>query len=133
MSEIKLKRCPFCGVEARIDSNRECYGHGDYREEMFVECVNCGASSERTWKSKKEDAINKTIEQWNTRKPMEDIVDRLEEFKEVFFYEMEHNKYCRLHFKCPICNGEFSLEHQGLKNICRCPHCNRGLSTGFRK
>lgn len=68
MSENKLLPCPFCGGEARLESN------GQY---AVVGCVNSncqGYACCYKYNSKKE-----AIEHWNTRKPMERIVERLEE------------------------------------------------------
>ena len=72
MNEIKLKRCPFCGGEVLLD-----------REDIF--CDNCHLSMrifDRYLSREAEtyqEARIQTIEQWNTRKPMEEIVERLEE------------------------------------------------------
>ena len=65
MSELKLLNCPFCGGEAR---NESC---GNY----WVKCTKCG--SRGSVKNTEKEAIN----QWNTRKPMANIVEKLEEEK----------------------------------------------------
>lgn len=63
MSEIKLLPCPFCGGEAEIGvSTIWCKN-----EECGVEMSICFLSQEELAK------------QWNTRKPMERIIERLEE------------------------------------------------------
>lgn len=77
----ELKRCPFCGGEAIID-----------REDIF--CDNCFLSMRidsrvingeaKTY----EEARKQTIESWNTRKPMDRIVERLEEEIEVFMSDI---------------------------------------------
>ena len=59
----KLLKCPFCGGEAR---NESC---GNY----WVKCTKCGSRGSVTNTEKK--AIN----QWNTRTPMANIVEKLEE------------------------------------------------------
>ena len=41
---MELKPCPFCGGEAKMWSETECYGHGDYAENTAVVCSKCGAS-----------------------------------------------------------------------------------------
>ena len=56
-----LKRCPFCGGEAKLMDN----GH-------WVWCQHCLVES--TYYDTKEEAIKA----WNTRKPMDRIVERLE-------------------------------------------------------
>lgn len=70
MSEIKLLPCPFCGGEAEIEEDYS-YGYGllfSYKPH----CSQCGCSIGLF--SDKTEAITK----WNTRKPMERIVRRLE-------------------------------------------------------
>ena len=61
MSEKKLLSCPFCGGEAEV-----C---GYY----FIQCTKCGAST-LTHTNRE-----KAVELWNTRVPMQKIVERLEE------------------------------------------------------
>ena len=61
-SDKRLKRCPFCGGEA---------GVAGYKY-MWVECNGCGAST--TTVDCREDAIKV----WNTRKPVDDVVEALE-------------------------------------------------------
>lgn len=71
MSE--LKRCPFCGGEAKILETDV----GSFR----VICKECSCSVGRYWYWSIEEAINA----WNTRKSMERIVERLEHFNEEVF------------------------------------------------
>lgn len=52
MSEITLRKCPFCGGGAAIGR------HGD---NYFVECCKCGS---RTWFCK---SVEKVAEAWNRR------------------------------------------------------------------
>ena len=61
IDEKKLKKCPFCGGEATICSF------------FFVQCSKCGLST-LTYLTESE-----AIEAWNTRKPMDRIMERLEE------------------------------------------------------
>ena len=72
MSEFKLLNCPFCGGEAR---NESC---GNY----WVKCAKCG--SRGSVKNTKKEAIN----QWNTRTPIVNIVEKLEELKEKGYAEL---------------------------------------------
>ena len=65
----RLKPCPFCGGEGKLEINREMGG-----TQYQVLCTNCPTTVGRHWFWKKEDAINS----WNTRKPMDRIVERLE-------------------------------------------------------
>ena len=74
MSE--LKRCPFCGGEARLQKKNRKRG-------WYVICKNrsCSCSTpfyQNTFTSE-ENLKRVAIEVWNTRKPMERIVERLEE------------------------------------------------------
>ena len=66
MSE--LKRCPFCGGEAELK-------RGLTNLDNFVECVACGC------RTKLHNTKKSAIKAWNTRKPIERIVERLEEQK----------------------------------------------------
>ena len=49
----ELKKCPFCGGEARINA----YGFNQYS----VECLNCGAETSR------EQGVENAIQAWNKR------------------------------------------------------------------
>ena len=66
MSEIKLKRCPFCGGEVELVS----WGYS-WDTQRGIECK-CGALIQFS-KGKEQ-----LTELWNTRKPMERILERLE-------------------------------------------------------
>ena len=61
--EDRLKSCPFCGGKAIV---RRVY------EDRFGECCDCSASSASA-KTKE-----LAIKAWNTRKPMDRIVEQLE-------------------------------------------------------
>lgn len=73
MSEIKLLPCPFCGGEAYLYEDKKC-------DIYSVGCKNCCDIEPitRVCESKEE-----AIKLWNTRKPMQDIVERLEEIKKI--------------------------------------------------
>lgn len=78
MSEIKLLPCPFCGGEAIV------YEDEQYNQYM-IGCKNCCAVEPMTeWTSKEN-----VIAQWNTRKPMQEIVERLEERRCWYNDELE--------------------------------------------
>lgn len=72
MSETKLLPCPFCGGEADLV---KYIGKLDCKK-FAVECRNieCPTLPCTEWYLDKEEAIKA----WNTRKPMDDIVARLE-------------------------------------------------------
>ena len=67
MSETKLLNCPFCGGEAELIKRKSNfpYIHG-------VWCIGCKC---RTSFEKSEEIA---IEKWNNRKPVEDVLERLE-------------------------------------------------------
>mgnify|MGYP003301546243 CR=1 FL=1 len=71
MQNDKLLPCPFCGYEAK-----SVKAHGIFEKPYVVVCENekCRASV-GMFSATKEEAIK----HWNTRKPMERIVEQLEE------------------------------------------------------
>lgn len=78
-SEIKLLPCPFCGGEAKLEKEN--------RINIYcVQCEDCKCMTTFQFDFGEGEEISKkkAIEVWNTRKPMERIVERLkEERKEV--------------------------------------------------
>ena len=73
MSELKC--CPFCGGEAYTDK---------IGKPLFtIRCTNINCYCEIS-KNSLEDAINA----WNTRTPMANIVEKLEELKEKGYAEL---------------------------------------------
>lgn len=86
MSGIKLKPCPFCGGEAKI--------YKDYNGFYLVQCK-CGCGT--LHKSEKKNVIN----DWNTRRPMEKIVEQMEKEK--------HNT--------PYINGRYSGLQKAIKIV----------------
>ena len=74
MSE--LKRCPFCGEEARLQKKNRKRG-------WYVICknTNCGCRTPfyQHQYTSEEDLRTIATMVWNTRKPMQNIVERLEE------------------------------------------------------
>ena len=71
MSEKKLLTCPLCGEEAEL--KKEPIGKGEFLH--WVSCSDESCASMGRLHTTEQGAI----EQWNTRKPMEKIVERLEE------------------------------------------------------
>lgn len=71
---VTLLKCPFCGGEARLQRWRK-------KSDYYVICKECGCRTplfQYQFDSKEErrkDAINA----WNTRKPVENVIERLEE------------------------------------------------------
>lgn len=77
MSE-RIKPCPFCGRDDRKVGIRRM-GNKGYR----VVCGACGGCGPyvaiKEWHENKMIAQGQAIKGWNTRKPMERIVEQLEE------------------------------------------------------
>lgn len=72
MSEIKIPNCPCCDGKSKLHD----YGGGDFRDggkQYFIKCEKCGLTTKHS-SSKDEVLMN-----WGKRKPMERIVERLEE------------------------------------------------------
>jgi hypothetical protein len=68
-SEIKLLPCPCCGAEAKV-----MIPQGHYFTFYQVVCTECELASKAT------PTVDMTVELWNTRKPLDRIVERLEEW-----------------------------------------------------
>ena len=81
MKETKLLNCPFCGGEAVVEEHFKQWD-GRYYEVTHISCRSCWCSSKtisemecKDRKKRKEEAIKS----WNTRKPMERILEKLNE------------------------------------------------------
>ena len=79
-SIIQLLPCPFC--PSGIAEKERIFMIG-----WVIKCRSCGASS--PVKDRLEDAIAS----WNTRKPMERIVERLEELREVNYQSWKETEW----------------------------------------
>lgn len=75
MSEIKLKPCPFCGnshlVQAEIPVVREFLGEKKTKIRYQIYCASCGCKTGRKRTEQEAEEV------WNTRKPMEQIIEQL--------------------------------------------------------
>ena len=78
MSDERLKPCPFCGGEAVI--------RYDNCNKAYIECKHGCVRTPSYWNN-----LVIIIETWNTRKPMERIVERLENELELADKEKERN------------------------------------------
>jgi Lar family restriction alleviation protein len=65
----KLLPCPFCGGEAELFHDEQFIHHA------FVFCTECEAQTKLYANG---NMTEKAIKDWNTRKPMERIVEQLE-------------------------------------------------------
>lgn len=68
MSDERPRECPFCGGEAKV-----AHEYTETWKLAYVMCFRCGCS---TPSAISEDTV---IQIWNTRKPMERIVEELED------------------------------------------------------
>ena len=75
MTDAKLKECPFCGRELRRNMS-------GWWEDTNRECILFGL-----------EFSNKVIPAWNTRKPMERIVEKLEEKAKEPMYQHDGEDY----------------------------------------
>ena len=82
MSE--LKRCPLCGGEAEF-YRTPIKTNGGWCDRVVVRCKVCEARTNRVLYDAKKHPNDKEYEEaakaWNTRKPIQNIVKRLEETK----------------------------------------------------
>ena len=71
----ELKRCPFCGGRGNVKAHQI-----GIKRFVFVECVKCGATSSmyRVDNPRIKDDVNPAIRSWNTRKPIDEIITKLE-------------------------------------------------------
>lgn len=80
MSDTKLKPCPFCGGKAEFVK----MGIAKDIPLGFVRCTECGIRL-RQGNCTEDFARN----EWNTRKPMDNIVAQLEEEKDYSYADMD--------------------------------------------
>jgi Lar family restriction alleviation protein len=73
MSEVKLLPCPFCGGKAKVIRRKKSSNDDGFLFEVSVKCEVCDSESRRCLEDE-----NKAIMIWNTRKPMERIIEKLE-------------------------------------------------------
>ena len=69
----KLKPCPFCGGEARLQKHERVFIHGKTTRAAYVRCLQCDARTERVpyeefgKSSYSADAHIKAVNAWNRR------------------------------------------------------------------
>ena len=95
---IELKRCPFCGGEIKGGVRLTGYM---MMNRQYIKCDACGLKMESSCDI---DGLSQThvkaiaedlIRRWNTRKPMERIVDRLEKLSDIFNTGKYNDAYCK--------------------------------------
>lgn len=85
MSEIKLLPCPFCGGSKLYIWERNYFS----QKHSTVSCIECHVSQTGDGFKTREEAIKS----WNTRKPMQEILERLENESR---YSEEAKEYARV-------------------------------------
>ena len=109
MSELKC--CPFCGGEAKIV--RYC----GKKTIVYVECTNCLAymGNQRIMTSSSRgkeyfESEEKLINAWNTRTPMSNIVEKLEELKKPPFIDTPYHTgfVCGVNYSINIVKQEIN-------------------------
>lgn len=100
MSELKrvieeYKKCPCCDSE-NIEVGSVVVSFG---EDIFIKCNSCGIKLQIC----KEYGYRELLKRWNTRKPMDRIVERLEEEQEKLDTDMFARECDNWHGQ--LCNG----------------------------
>ena len=86
----ELKNCPFCGGEAVIKENTRWDAHVSYKTKC-VKCMKCGAKTQEKTSNGyygeycTDEEISKL---WNTRKPINEIVQGLEVLGNEYPYKI---------------------------------------------
>ena len=94
----KIKPCPFCGGEADAEWHHGYWG---------VRCNNCNAEVIA-------DGMNDAIELWNTRKPMDSIVEQLKE--RTFSAECYNDNFDGIQINNLLCLGDVIEIVEGVQN-----------------
>ena len=90
MNEIKLLPCPFCGGKAEIrEVDYDPEWHPTYNDPdsggdapvYVISCKSCEAGIKYKYKE------SEAVQAWNTRKPIDDMVEQLE--KSSDYYECD--------------------------------------------
>lgn len=93
MSETKPLPCPFCGGEAEFYRTPVKTKNGGWCDSVVVRCKECEARTGRilynSQKHPNDEEYDEAANAWNTRKPMERIVEQLKEESKFMLYELE--------------------------------------------
>ena len=102
MSE--LKRCPFCDIPLKLVGSKQ-RGNQHYLHEYNSNCILNGFGFIAT---------DENIEHWNTRKPLERIVERLEQQAKQYNRRanelVEKSTEAGIHNKGKACSYEHAIE-----------------------
>lgn len=81
------KLCPFCGGKPYLERSHRAFINGKSTRVAFVRCTKCNARSDRFkiedfgHTSHSREAERLAIEAWDTRKPVERIVEMLNQYR----------------------------------------------------
>ena len=86
-----LRSCPFCGGRAEKE-----WGISSI---FWIKCTGCGVEGSQYG------SLEEAIKAWNTRKPMDKIVEQLEKISpepkaECYALENEYTAALEMHYKC---------------------------------
>lgn len=109
MSEIKLLPCPFCGGEAKFITG------SPFIWEHAVACGECGTATRMIGGVIPSMARNRVAQVWNTRKPMQEIVERLEKRKAQL--EKAYNGGYGIPFEQSQCNGAIIATENDIRIV----------------
>ena len=102
MSE--LKRCPFCGIPLKLVGSKR-RGNQHYLHEYNNNCILNGFGFTAT---------DENIQHWNTRKPMQNIVERLEQqarqYNRRALEVVNKSTEAGIHNKGKACSYEHAIE-----------------------
>lgn len=85
MSEEELKPCPFCGGKAEFVQKSIALFRARELRLGFMKCTECGLKLNQV-ENWTEDLARRY---WNTRKPIENIVEQLEELQQYHIYSID--------------------------------------------
>lgn len=110
MSEIKLLPCPFCNSEVKMMD----IGEGEHDHYYMIQCQNPNCDGATCYGENSKEEVAK---RWNTRKPMERILTRLEEEKIEMYKEwlksshlQDKGEYLAYKHATEICKEEGGIE-----------------------
>ena len=106
MSELKY--CPFCGGEAEVAYSNDNHKQPYIRCKFGVtENPKCPASNMYQWQFH---SLDEAIKAWNTRTPMDNIVEKLEELKKPPFIDTSYHTgfVCGVNYSINIVKQEIN-------------------------
>lgn len=99
---VVLKRCPFCGGEVRFVKTG-CSSRGK------IGYLFCDGCKESFFKNDRWHTESELYEKWNTRKPLERVIEQIQELANAFQEDKQYEVHCK-----DRCNG------CSYKDCCAC-------------